>query len=188
MTSEQRKLIAKKLIASWLMYGRELTYETAAFMIDNLADLPADKVLHAIDLYSRDPKNNMQPTVGKIRAIVTPEVDDRVQAVEAAARVVGAVTKFGWAQGRAAREYIGELGWSAVEQSGGWSFICENLGVTLQVGTFQAQIRDICTAKLQRSKAGHFDAPALPQRDKVADLESAKDVLKTITAKAEEEK
>lgn len=188
MTAEQRKLVAKKLIASWLMYGRELAYETAVFMIDNLADLSAEKVLQAIDLYSRDPKNTFAPTVGKIRAIVTPEVDERTQAIEAAARVVGAVSKFGWAQGRAARAYIGELGWSAVERSGGWSYICENLGVNLQVGTFQAQIRDVCTAQLQRAKSGQYDAPALPQRDKGGDLESAKDVIKQITAKAEEEK
>lgn len=185
MNAEQRKLVARKLIASWLMYGRELAYETAAFMIDNLADLPADKVLHAIDLYSRDPKNNMQPTVGKIRAIVNPEVDERVQATEAAARVVGAVSKFGWAQGSAARTYIGELGWSAVERSGGWGYICQNLGVTLQVGTFQAQVRDICAAQLQRAKAGQFDAPALPQRDQASELQSAKEVVRAITERTE---
>lgn len=166
-------------------YDAQMTDLKLRAFANALEGIPLGKVAEAMGHYRNEKGRRQMPMPADIKAYLTPQLDDRTQAIEAAARTIAAVTKFGWAQGAAAREYIGELGWSAVERSGGWNYVCVNLGTNLQVGTFQAQLRDICAAQLLRAKAGQFEAPALPPRDQRAELESAKEVMKTITAKAE---
>lgn len=185
MNPEDRKLIANRLAASWIMFGRDPHFETLAFMVDNLADLPANKILFAIEKYCRDPKHTTAPTVGKLRAYCEPQQDPRSLAIDAASRVVGAVSKFGWAQGRSAREYIGELGWLAVERCGGWSYVCENLGLGLSVGTFQAQVRDACEAILARGEVGLDSPPGLPGRNE-ENLQRLGKIVNQLTEKKKE--
>ena len=90
-------------------------------------------------------------------------LSDEDVAREAAAKALGAVSKFGWPNGRQAREFMGELAWGAVDKMGGWAMLCETL-TAQNMTTMQAQLRDLIGSIIARSKAGIVDQPltALP--------------------------
>jgi hypothetical protein len=94
--------------------------------------------------WRRNPNNRKAPLPAEIRELVAPGefISTEVKAREIAARIVGAITQFGWNNGTEARLYIGPEGWSAVERQGGWMHLCQNTGVTIQPTTLQAQLRD----------------------------------------------
>jgi len=143
--------LKEEIIATAIYYGRDLNPQVLGMMVDDLSDLDASACIQAYRSYRRNPKNRTFPLPAQIREIVAPDqhIDAEALAREVAARIVGAVTKFGWPNGRAAREFIGEEGWRIVELQGGWSHICENLGVTIPPSTFQAQVRDQLAANFR---------------------------------------
>lgn len=110
---------------------------------EDLCDLPQDEVIAAYNQYRRNPRNVHFPLPAKIREIVSPTefISHEDKAAEVAARIVGAIPNYGWCNGRAAEEYIGPVGWAAVQRQGGWSYLCENMGTKINPSTFQAQIR-----------------------------------------------
>ncbi len=111
---------------------------------EDLADLPEPECIFAYNQWRRDPKNKTFPLPAHIREIVSPDefVSPEIEAREIARRVVGAVTKFGWNNARDAEAFIGPIGWDAVNRSGGWSIICEQMS-TFNRTTFEAQMRDL---------------------------------------------
>jgi hypothetical protein len=139
-----RQALAKVIKAVAVYYGRQLEPEVLSLMVDDLEDLPVDEVTAAYGRYRKNPKNRFFPLPSQIRELVAPEefVEIEVQAREIAARVVGAVTSHGWCNAKAAELYIGPIGWQTVLRQGGWMHICQNLGVTINPTTFQAQLRD----------------------------------------------
>lgn len=166
MTKEERAEVGIALINSRKAYERTIDDGTLKFMLDLLKDQDAKKVIHGINAYCINPKNKFPPTIADIMGFVNPVLDDETLGVEAASRVVHAVSKYGHNNGHLAQEYIGELGWMAVERYGGWNYICANLGMTLQVPSFQAQVREICRAQAKAAKFGLQDTPpALPQNE-----------------------
>lgn len=182
MNEKEKQIFSKQLAFAFMSYGRELSYETLQFMISKLLDMSFESLMNALDGYCKDPKSNMPPTVGALRMRCNSRADDRTLAIEASSRVIQAVTKFGWNNIPGAKEFIGSLGWRAVERSGGWLYICENLGVALTVGTFQAQIRDICEAQMKLADHGVFEAPALPECKRGGGLQSAGEIIKQLSA------
>jgi hypothetical protein len=127
----------------------------------DLEDLSFDEVVRAYEIYRRNPKNTRAPLPAAIREIICPEVADEDVAISTAGNVVQAVSKYGWSNSTDARVFIGELGWAAVQRFGGWQYVCENLGRTIQLGQFQAQIRDSMKSDIKVIRAGG----ALPALD-----------------------
>lgn len=152
------------------IYGRDITKAALSLMLDSIADLDPREVERVLHDWAGKSKLNRHPSPAEVRELVCPEADPKHLAVEAAARVVAAVAKFGWNNLADAREYIGALGWRAVERLGGWQYLCENLGVTLQVTTVQAQVRDLCLATNQLAAAGIDDQPIGLPTGKVAEI------------------
>lgn len=136
--------IMQAIVVTAEYYGRQLSEPVLRMYTADLSDLPPHKVLAGYAQYRRNPANRTFPLPAQIRELVNPEefVAVEAQAREIAARVVGAVPKFGWNNVRGARSYIGEIGWGIVERQGGWQHICENLGTRMNATTFQAQVRD----------------------------------------------
>jgi len=145
-------------------YGKTLSKEVLKMRAEDLFDLPLIQTKDAYHRYRLDPKNKFDPLPSQIREIVQPVVTDDSLAKDAAARISGAVSKFGHTNPDEARKYIGELGWRVVTMVGGWSHICRELGVNLSENTSYAQWRDLAKALIEKQRAGTLDLPpALPE-------------------------
>lgn len=155
--------ILEAIVLTAAYYGRDISPDVLRMYADDLSDLRPESVIEAYTVYRRNPKNRTMPLPAQIREIIEPQVDDDTLAREAASRIVAAVPKFGYMQGQAAKSYVGELGWRVVDRYGGWQTVCRNLGDTLDVGTFQAQAREIARAQATLARAGrHNEPPSLP--------------------------
>lgn len=94
-------------------------------------------------------ENTRPPMPSDLIKILEPAANKDLIAREIAARIVGAVTKFGWPNGQNAKEFIGSDGWVVVNKMGGWSYICGAMGSTLDPNQFQAQAREIIKGQLE---------------------------------------
>ena len=146
-------------------YDRVLSPMVLTMYAEDLADLPADAVVDAYKAYRRDPRNTRFPLPGQIRALVEPAVDPESAAREIASRINHAIVKFGWANASAAEAYVGEVGWNIVNRSGGWSHLCQNHGVTLDPGVFQAQVRELAKSDLTHDPKRMAEVLRLPSAE-----------------------
>lgn len=163
--------------------GQVLPNPVVAMYGEDLADLPINECIRAYRNYRLNSKNTKFPLPAQIRAIVRPEeyISAEAQAREIAARICGAIPKYGWSNTAQARAFIGEIGWRAVERQGGWQYLCENVGANINPTSFQAQIRDQIAANVQY---GTFTLEtkihALPSNEK--ELIQLGDLMKRIPA------
>lgn len=162
MSPQERQSLKVLWVKLSAYYQFPLRDEVLEMYVEDLEGLPAELIGAAMQEYRRNPKNTRVPLPAQIRALCEPQVDDDSLAREAASRIVSAVRTIGYPSPGSAREYIGELGWKVVERNGGWMSLCQNL-MEDQIGTFQAQARDLAKAQIQFARAGRLDeAPALP--------------------------
>lgn len=98
------------------------------------------------------------PSVADIIDVAKPKVDDTHKAVEAANRVIQAIADFGYPNAKAARAFIGEVGWYIVEKSGGWLKLCESMKES-QLGTYRAQFRELALSAIVQHRAGRLHKP-----------------------------
>lgn len=159
MTPEQRSAIAKEIQLCGFIYNREIKREVLTMLIDTLVDLPFEEVLQAFQIYRNDPANKFFPNPAQIRAIILPEPSRDVVANEIAARIREAITRFGHMGGGEAKDFLGEGGWRIVLRFGGWVYLCENLGLGIDVGTFYSQVRELAKAHVELDRAGVLDQP-----------------------------
>jgi len=75
--------------------------------------------------------------------------DQNSKAKELASKIIQAVSKFGWSNQAEAMAFIGPIGEDIVRRWGGWAYVCQNLGTTIDLTTFQAQIRDLAEAQFK---------------------------------------
>lgn len=136
----------KQMIAlTFAYYCRGQTLEDAvlALYAEDLADLDPQACIAAYAQYRRNPANRTFPLPAQIRELVCPEefVAPEVKAREVAARIVGAISSYGYTNAREAQMHIGPEGWQAVLRQGGWSHLCEQTSKFNEL-TLQAQLRD----------------------------------------------
>ena len=186
-TQEQKKLFANSFVLTAKNYDKDLDFDLAKMVTEDLEDLGFEECMKALVAYRRNPQNKFWPKASDIREIVMPTINGKDAARETSMRIVQSVSKFGYMQGSEARTFVGELGWVAIERIGGWQYVCTNLGVTLDVGTFIAQIRDLLESQANLRKLGHdLDQPVqiLGSNNKMSGafpkLESAADILKNV--------
>jgi hypothetical protein len=110
-----------------------------------------------LDRKDRDPFPSPRTVLDKLR----PPVDDDALAIEAASRVIGAISKFGYCNPSEACEYIGELGWAIVDREGGWVALCEKVE-SRQLPALRAQWRDLAKSILLRARDADNTPPGLP--------------------------
>lgn len=155
--SQDLKLL---LIEEAAFYDAPMNDVRLRMFAHELAAFPLESVRASMQIFRREKGRRMMPMPGDIISKMSGHEDPRALGVEAASRVIAAVHKYGWNNGGDAREFIGSLGWMAVERLGGWLVFCESLGNELSVTTAQAQIRDLCEAQCIRG--GDMSAPSLP--------------------------
>jgi hypothetical protein len=163
VTPQETARLAQSFALYAAYYRVKLDDEVLKMYAEDLSDLELMEVQEAMRLYRKNPKNRHMPLPAQIREMLEPQLDDDALARDAASRIVAAVSKFGWCNSSDAKAYIGELGWRVVDRHGGWLYVCENLGRSLDVGMFQAQARELAKTQIQFSRAGNLDTPpALP--------------------------
>jgi hypothetical protein len=180
---DMRKALAKTIHATAIYYNRQIEPEVLTMMCDDLADLDPSECIEAYGRFRRNPANRTFPLPAQIRELVNPEefVSVEAKAREIAARIVGAISTYGWNNGRAAQLYVGPEGWAAVQRAGGWSYLCENVGVKINPTTLQAQLRDQLEGSIRYGSAAIEHAIGVRPREERPQLESVSDILKRIT-------
>jgi len=173
MNQQERIGIGEMWVAIAQMYGKDLTRQALVLMLDSINDLDPVKVYDVFKQWVNEKKTNSYPLPADIRALVMPSLDPLDKSRLAASRVIEAVNKFGYTSPFEAREFIGELGWQAINNFGGWDYVCGNLGHVIDVTTFNAQIRDICVSVLKSQTTGQLNQPIAidsPKENKILDL------------------
>lgn len=167
------------ILLTAMYYGRTISEPVLNMYVDDLEDLSIPDVIEAYKTYRRNPKNSQFPMPAQIRGLVAPEVDPDSAAREIAARITGAVVKFGYANAPQAKTFVGEHGWAAIERSGGWHYVCTNLGVSIDPGVFQAQIREQVKSDLKftPTQMGKAIGIALAPNIKRGELQSIGEIM-----------
>jgi hypothetical protein len=177
--------IEKMLLNMARFYNYELEKRQLEMYVNVLQQFPETVVMRAGQDYMRDIKNTRFPIPPHsiLKDYLPQKPDQKDLAREAASRVIAALSKFGAPNGSAAKEYIGELGWMAVQRHGGWLVLCETTGNGFGLTPptmLQAQIRDLCESTQNLAAAGIHDQPiGLPE----AKASRVLDIVKTLAEK-----
>jgi hypothetical protein len=159
----------KQVIAMTYAYysrGQVAPDDLVEMYAGDLAELNEQACVAAYNRYRKNPANKIFPLPAQIAELVAPEqfVGVETKAREIAARMVGAITKFGWCNAKEAQAYIGPDGWALVLRAGGWRHLCENTH-TKHASIMQAQWRDQLEGTLRygqqaiEQSVGAVDAP-----------------------------
>lgn len=122
------------------------------------------------------------PSVRSIVELIMPSTNDEFEAIEAAARIIQSVSKFGYSGASEARKFMGELGWRIVERFGGWMTVCETMNSD-NIGILHAQFRQLAKSQIHRAKVGMDNiAPVIPLNQSFANrgLLQASNALKNL--------
>lgn len=164
-------------------YARELKPAVVTMMAEDLKELTYDQAEKAFAQYRKKDKTYRFPMPAQLIEIANPRVDDDSIATEIAGKVFQSISKFGYTDGEAAKDFFGPIGWKAVERYGGWDYLCANVGKTISVTTFIAHIRDICLAHIKFERSA-FDLDqikiAAPNKQEKPLLVDGGDAKKTL--------
>lgn len=154
MTSEQITELTIHLSNLSAYYRLAINDAVLKMYADDLSDMDYTEVMNALNKYRKNPKNRFMPLPAMIRELINPEIDDDTIAISTASKVLQAVSKYGWSNASEAKYFIGELGWAGVARFGGWTYVCENLGDGIQLGTFNAQLREVLKSEIKVFRSG----------------------------------
>lgn len=147
MSPQEIAQLKKRILTASVYYGKPLSVDVIDMYVEFLIDLSFTDVMEAIRAYCVNGKNRFMFNAAQIRELVFPEPDQDSVAREISSRITQSITKFGWCNSAAAKDYIGEIGWEVVNRKGGWANICQNHGITIDPTVFEAQTREL--AKVQ---------------------------------------
>lgn len=99
------------------------------------------------------------PTPAALVAEIEKKPTRIAQANEVAARVIESVTRFGYSNPKEAETYVGQVGWMVVRRFGGWSHLCEIMGLKLDVGQARAQMRDLALSIMELGELDQLEKP-----------------------------
>ncbi len=164
MTKEESMKLKLFIADISQIYGQNLTRTAIDIIAESLEDLNVNDVVQSYKEAFKTKGFSRLPNPADIRAMIQPSVDPKSAAKELAHRIHQAVSKFGYTGQSQAKEFVGEAGWTIVERFGGWIYICENLGVTLDVGIFLAQARELAEAHKKFGKDALGEAARLESK------------------------
>lgn len=132
---------------------------------DQLSKYPAAVVKTAMNHFRGEKGRVRMPMPADIVSHFAVDVSPDAEATAAAARIFQAIGRFGWPNGKEAQVFIGSLGWSTVQRMGGWTKVCEMVGVDYDKSAFLAHAKSIAKSESEYAKAGrHDEAPQLQAR------------------------
>lgn len=154
LTQEERDHLGIQLTKLSIAYGVEFPKEKASAFINSLIEfVPGsfEQYMTALNKYVAE-GNTFFPSPIKLQKYVNPLEGPESEGRAIASRIREAVSRYGWSNQAEAKFYIGPVGWKIVESSGGWSYLCENLGTNIDPNSFYAQARD---RAIDLTKFGH---------------------------------
>jgi hypothetical protein len=146
MTKQDRIRVGEMWLTIAQVFNKEIQPSALKMMLDSIDDLAFEKVEKALSSWVGKTKQMRHPFPAEIRAMCEECLDPDTKGKLISSRVIEAISRFGYCNADDARKYIGETGWIVVKRFGGWQYVCENVGVTMQLSTFTAQARDIAIA------------------------------------------
>jgi hypothetical protein len=178
----KRKEFCKEYILTCRIFDKEISYDLAQMVANDLADLDPNKCIFALASYRMNSFNKFWPKSVDIRGIINPQPSERDIAVALARKIELAVAKRGyyWPQGicvgqdqdgkpvmnyegengqlfstfkAAAISQLGDIGWHLLCSRGGWQNIHQSAN-EMEEGQFIAQLRDQVESTLKLQKAG----------------------------------
>lgn len=162
----QRSEIGMLLLVLAEQTHEKLSPERTAYMISELEQYTGPKLNTALRQLIREARRF--PTIAEIEtAMGVSEVSDQARAAEAAARIEGAIVKYGSTRlgGNYDRQraFMGELAWAVCDRLGGYQHLCDTL-TNDDMNTAKAQWRNLAAALCESAKRGTLDmAPGLPE-------------------------
>ncbi len=177
--SDQTQKLKEVIALTAAYYGFNLNPQVLLMYVDDLAEFDYQDVINAYQNYRKNPKNRTMPLPAQIIGILTPEISQESQANIITGRIREAIGKFGWANPGEAKAHIGEIGWRVIGRFGGWSSVCENHGLSINPGQFNAQAREQVKAILEEEKLGlGFLHKALPyEQNKREQIDKSDDMI-----------
>jgi hypothetical protein len=154
--------LKKALVLTAAYYSKDLTEQLLELYVEDILSygIEEERILIAINNYRKDPKNRIFPLPAQLmelfvekRALIEPIDLGR----DISIRIVGAVSKYGYTSPGEAKTYIGKIGWEIVNRYGGWDYVCKNLGVTLDVGIFQSNVREVARAQCEYQGVSSYE-------------------------------
>lgn len=153
--------------------------ETIQMLDEMLKDLGYERLDQAVGkiLLNRRASDRF-PSIRDIREAAGVVMDDpkgdKELAAEIAERIWTALGRYGYTNPGQAAEYIGDLGWAAVRNSGGWNTWC-NIECESQKPTYIAQARDLIMSLLRKDRAGvALDAVPIPPSEQISSPQKEK--------------
>lgn len=162
MTMGETAKVAQAFALTAAYYRVKIEDQVLKMYAEDVADLSFEDVIRALGNYRRDPKNRQMPLPAQIRDMIEPVQSNESQAKEIAAKINGAIVKFGHPNESLAKQYIGEIGWAIVQRWGGWAHLCAHMGLSIDPGQFYAQIRDHAVDVVRRPDSIEPFPTALP--------------------------
>lgn len=161
MNQDELQNLKKYIIQIMAYYRQQINHEVVSMYSADLSDLVYENVIDAYQKYRKDPKNKFAPLPAQIREIIMgpSETSDLAIARDVASRITKAIPDFGWPNPDKAYAYVGEIGWAVVLRIGGWRYLCENFGTSLDPNLTQAQMRDIALALIEQNNRGQLETP-----------------------------
>lgn len=145
-----RSDITEVVLAFGEAYQKTISDNIIQYWNQVLNDISPVELTRAVKTYLTGPECKFFPQPGQIYALAKPD-DTKEEAVILAAKIIGAISKFGPYRVTDVKEYLGELGWEVVTLRGGWQNLCE-LDYE-QLPAAQAQLRELIkSVKTQNKK------------------------------------
>lgn len=145
--------LTSKIIALAAYYRETISTDQLLMYAEDLQCLSFEELSIAIKSYRMNPKNKFFPLPSALIDLVRPFESNEDEGRLAAAKIIGAISKFGWNNPDKAREFIGEVGWNAIQILGGWTALCESTDDDNK-STVSAQLRNLCETVNKRK---YFD-------------------------------
>lgn len=155
------KALKEIIILTASYYGKTLSAPILEMYVDDLKEFPEEKIIAAYAAYRKNPKNKTFPLPAQIIEILSPEVSPNTQAHEIASRIRESIGRFGYSNPPEAEQYIGPIGWKIVKRMGGWSYLCQEVGLSIQPDAFFAQCREMAKSQQELDALGMVDSPEL---------------------------
>lgn len=145
MNNNEKLEVSKLWFATAKFYDKVLDQDMLNLLTSDVNDLNAQDVINALNLYRKDKKNKFWPKSSDVRELIIPSFSEESIGRDTSAKIIAAIPRYGYNNAIEARSFIGEFGWNIVKRLGGWSFLCENVGLTINNSALAAQIRDLAS-------------------------------------------
>jgi hypothetical protein len=157
-------LLALKVLS--VSYNKVIDDDTYLVWEAVLRDLTPLEIDKAVMAYSRDPENSFFPPPGKIYGLARPQGDKEEEASLIADRIFAALRAYGTDTLGTDRAHmkIGDLGWTYIENQGGWPTFVGSVRSDDDVPILKAQCRRSIMGLIQRKRS---DIPLLPDTQPV---------------------